>query len=127
MVGSCFCHNPCRNLPKTSKDEPAGGVQRPSPVNSSGSPLLAPSPTNSCVPTPAASHTPTPALVSAPAPALVSAPAKYTNAEFYRFMKVFMDAQRYSGTYEGPEESSLKARFPDLYHRKSHMNCYQFC
>ena len=28
--------------------------------------------------------------------------------------------------YEGPRERSLKARFPDVYQSKTHMECYNF-
>ena len=121
MAGSRLRRSPCRNPTETGRDEPAGGAQRSPLANGSGSPLPAPPPADSRVPTPAASRTPTPA----PAPPL--APAKYTDADFHQFMKVFMDSQGRRRTHEGPQESPLKARFPNMYYGKSHMDCYQFC
>ena len=121
MAGSCLCCSFCQNLPGTGRDKSAGGTQKPPPANGSGFPLPAPPLTDSRVSTPTASCTPI--LAPAPVPAL----AKYTNADFHQFMKVFMDAQGRSKTHKGPQKSFLKARFPNLYYGKSHMDCYQFC
>ena len=121
MAGSRLYCSPCRNPPGTGGDELAGGTQRPLPANSSGSPLPALPSANSRVSTPADSCT------LMPAPSHVPAPAKYTDADFHQFMKVFMATQGRSGIHEGPRESSFKACFFDLYYRKFHMDCYQFC
>ena len=127
MAGSHLHRSPYRNPPGTGGDKSARGTQWPPPANGSNSSLPTPPPANSCILTPAASCTSTPVPAFTPTPTPVLAPAKYTDAGFYQFMKVFMDIQRCSRTYEGPRESLFKAYFPNLYYRKSHIDCYQFC
>ena len=138
MAGYYFRHSLCQNSSGTGGDEPIRGTQRPPTTNDSNFSLPTPPFANSCIPTPTAFYTPTPALAFVPMPAPLPAPAptptpapvlasgKYINADFYQFIKVFIDAQKRSGTHEGPWESLLKARFPDLYYRKFYMDCYQF-
>ena len=127
MVSSCFYYSPCRNPPGTGKNEPIGDTQRSPPANSSNSLLPAPPSADSRVLTPATSYTPMPAPASASAPSSVPVPAKYTDANFHQFMKVFIDTQRCSKTHKEPWKSPFKACFPNLYYGKSHMDYYQFC
>lgn len=127
MVGSRLRHNPRHNLPGTVGDKPARGIQKRPPANGSDFLLPAPLPANSYVSTPATSCTPTLAPTSTPAFAFMPMPVKYIDADFHQFIKVFMNFQERSGTYKGPQKSLLKAHFLDLYYRKSHMDCYQFC
>ena len=42
-------------------------------------------------------------------------------------MESFLQAQANRLEQQGPRERPLKARFPDLYFGKSHMECYYFC
>ena len=69
----------------------------------------------------------------APAPAalvLAPAPAQYTKEDLQRITKLCMDLflqAQASRPEPGPRGSPLKARFPDLHHGKSHMECYYFC
>ena len=73
--------------------------------------------------------TPTPSTASAPsqAPASAPAPALYTQEDLQRITKLCMDSFLQGNRQEGPREGQLKARFPDLYYGKSHMECYHFC
>ena len=45
---------------------------------------------------------------------------------FTRFIKVFMETTQVQALAE-PRERLLKARTLEIYFRKSHMDCYQFC
>ena len=61
----------------------------------------------------------------APTPPLVSPPAKDL---FTKFMKVFMETtQAQAQALAEPRERSLKARTPETYLGKFHMECYHFC
>ena len=60
-------------------------------------------------------------------PALALAPALYTQEDLQRITKLCMDSFLQGNRQEGPREGQLKARFPDLYYGKSHMECYHFC
>ena len=73
--------------------------------------------------------TPTPSTASAPsqAPASAPAPALYTQEDLQRITKLCMDSFLQGNRQEGPREGQLKARFPDLYYGKSHIECYHFC
>ena len=66
-----------------------------------------------------------------PAPSTEEAtgPAKYTEEDLQRITKLCMESflQAQGSRHEGPREGQLKARFPDLYYGKSHMECYHFC
>ena len=59
----------------------------------------------------------------APIPPLVPPPAEDL---FTKFMKVFMETTQAQALAE-PRERSLKARTPETYWGKSHMECYHFC
>ena len=45
---------------------------------------------------------------------------------FTKFMKVFMETTQAQAQAE-PQERPLKARSPETYSGKSHMDCYHFC
>ena len=68
---------------------------------------------------------PTEALTppEAPTPLLVPSPAEDL---FTKFMKVFMETTQAQALAE-PQERSLKARTPEIYLGKSHIECYHFC
>lgn len=56
---------------------------------------------------------------------------KYTDEDLQRITKLCMDSllqgQGQSQANQKPQERPFKARFPDLYFGKSHMDCYHFC
>ena len=92
----------------------AGGA----PTNGSGTPE----------PTPAVSCAPIPAPAFGPGP-----PGRYTNKDLQKATKLvlelFVKGQEY-GQFQAnsaPREQPLKARFPDLYYRNLHLDCYCFC
>lgn len=62
--------------------------------------------------------TPAPDAVPAPAPTI----AKYWEEDQQQLLEVCMEAK---GSSDGPCERTLKARFPDLYFEKLHMEYYQ--
>ena len=79
--------------------------------------------------------TPVPSDVGPPdapapaAPVLAPAPARYTEEDLQRITKLCMDLflqAQASCPEPGPRGSLLKARFPNLHHGKSHMECYHF-
>lgn len=76
---------------------------------------------------PTGSGSPAPAPSRGPNPA----PGKYTDEDLQRITKLCMESfiQGQGQTKAHPErrERPLKARFPDLYYGKSHMDCYHFC
>ena len=88
------------------------------PTNCSGTPE----------PTPAVSRAPT----SAPASAL-GPPGRYTDKNLQRTTKLalelFIKGQEH-GQLQANSASCkqlLKAWFPDLYYKNSHLDCYRFC
>ena len=101
MAGPCSCRSPRRNPPPDGEDE--------------GGPPGAPT---------EGSHTPThsPAVSRAPTPAPPS-----NDELFKRFMKAYLESNQ--GPNQPPEERErpLKAKVPDVYYGKSHMDCYHFC
>ena len=101
------CGSPCWNPPPANEDELAGAA----PTEGSGTPT----------PISVVSRAPTPAPATAP----VGAPSSDTKL-LKQFMKTYLEAQ-VPGRTEVDSESRkqpLKARFPDLYHGNSHMDCY---
>lgn len=81
-----------------------------------GTPPPAPEP----APEPAPAPVPPPAPEPGPAPAVT-----YTEADLQRLLRICMAAKGPSN--DEPRESPLKARFPDRYSGKSHMDCFHFC
>ena len=80
---------------------------------------------------PAPSRNPTsgPALVPALIPASVPAPAPAPGSfdELFRqFMKAYLESQKPSRPL-AERERSLKAKVPDVYYEKLHIDCYHFC
>ena len=51
---------------------------------------------------------------------------KYTEEDLQRILKTVLEA-RAPTTSEEPWDKPLKAHSPDVYRRKSHMECYNFC
>ena len=51
--------------------------------------------------------------------------AKYTEKNLQKIFKTVLEAQALPS--DGPFEKLLKARSPDVYHDKSHIECYNFC
>ena len=118
---SCPCHFPHQNLPSIDyvEDELA---KDPNPANSFYSDST--SPALSCNPTlgPVLVLALIPALVPAPAPALPS-----SNKLFKQFMKTYLKSNQ--GLKQSPVErkQSLKAKLPEVYYNKLHIDCYHFC
>ena len=121
--GSRPRRSPRRNLPPLDpvEDElarepgPVGG-----PHSGSTSPALSRNPT------------PGPKLVSAlnpaPVPTLVPTPAPPSSNKLFRqFMRAYLESNQ--GPRQPPAEckQSLKAKVPEMYYGKSHMDCYHFC
>ena len=85
---------------------------------------------NSGSTSPAPSRNPTPgpdlvpALIPAPIPAPTPAPVA-SDELFKKFMKAYLE------TNQGPKQlerkETLKAKVPEVYYDKSHMDCYHFC
>ena len=108
--GSRSRRSPCVNTPADlagGLDELASaqGPARRSNVGSDKAPTKAPTP------------------LEAPTLPLVLPP---TEDFFTRFMKVFMETTRAQALAE-PQERALKARIPETYSGKSHIDCYHFC
>ena len=113
--GSHPCRSPRRNLPPLDpvEDELA---REPGPVegphSGSNSPAL------SCNPTPG------PELVLAPVP--TPAPLSF-NELFKQFMRAYLKSNQGPRQPPAERERSLKAKVPEVYYGKSHMDCYHFC
>ena len=66
----------------------------------------------------------------APTPPEASTPHLVTSTSedlFTKFMKVFMETTQAQAQATEPRERPLKARTPETYSGKSHMDCYHFC
>ena len=109
--GSRTTHrSPCINTPVNPAREldKLAGAQGPTKKSNTGS-----------------DETPT----EAPTPPEVSTPPLVPPTSedlFTKFMKVFMETTQAWEQLE-PREQTLKARTPETYSRKSHMDCYHFC
>ena len=51
--------------------------------------------------------------------------AKYTEEDLQKILRTALEAQ--APPSDGPREKPLKARLPDVYRSKSHMEYYNFC
>ena len=119
--GSRPCHSPCRfpcrNPPPTDlvEDELA---RDPGPDRGLHSGNTSPAP----------SRNPTPGPVQVPAliPALAPTPAP-TNELFKKFMKAYLESNQRPRPPPVERERLLKAKIPEVYYGKSHMDCYHFC
>ena len=108
---SCACRSPYVNtLPNSAGelDELAGqGPAKRSNVKSNEAPTKAPTPPEATTP-PCVPH--------------------LSKDFFTKFMKVFMETtQVQAQALAEPWERSPKAKIPEIYSRKSHINCYHFC
>ena len=84
----------------------------------SGSTSLAPS----CNPTLG------PKLVSALIPALIPAPTPLSSNELFKqFMRAYLESNQGPNRPPAERERSFKAKVPDMYYGKLHMDCYHFC
>lgn len=56
---------------------------------------------------------------------------KYTQKNLQRILKMVLDVQAFAPAHitflEGPQEHRLKAYFSYAYHRRNHLDCYNFC
>lgn len=105
---SHLCRSPRRDVPPGNpvEDELAAGAQGPAGASTQGS----------LSPAPEAPQEPSPA------------PGQPTEDLFKQFMKAFLESPKTGA--QGPTEPCerfLKARLPDLYLGKLHMDCYHFC
>ena len=112
MARPCACGSLYQNPLPTGKNEPAGAA----PTEGNGTPTL----------TLAVSQAPT------PAPVVTLAVVPNSNNELFKqFMKAYLEAQTPAQTAEEMDVEShkrpLKARFPDLYYKDLHIECYRFC
>ena len=76
--------------------------------------------------TPAPSHASAPIFTPASTPAETQTP-KYTKADLLRILKIFSETKGQEPKPEVSRERPLKAKVPDVYFEKSHMDCYHFC
>ena len=115
--------SPRRNLPPLDpvEDELA---REPGPVGGPHSGST--SPALSCNPTPGPELVP--ALNPAPIPAPVPAPAPPSSDELFKqFMKAYMKSNQGPKQPPAERERSLKAKVPEVYYGKLHMDWYHFC
>ena len=117
--GSRPCRSPRQNPPlidpvedKLARDP--GSVKGPNSGSTSSAPSYNPTPGLDLVP----------ALISAPVRAPTPAPAA-TDELFKKFMKAYLETNQEPRQPE--RERSLKAKVPEIYYGKSHMDCYHFC
>ena len=124
MARSFACRSPCQN-PHDGKDELAGGIF------TEGS--------DRRTPAPAASRGPTPAIALVVAPLAASGSAdssmvRYLEDDLQQILRTVLDSRPLAPIpapaspphYEGPCERFLKARFPDIYWGKTHLECDNF-
>ena len=71
--------------------------------------------------TPAPSHTNSPTLVE-----LILA-LQYSKVDLMRILKIFLETISQELKVEVPCKRPLKAKVPDVYFEKSHMDCYHLC
>ena len=109
MAGPRTCPSPRHNPLQGGKDELAEGPP--------GAPTE-----GSNIPTPslAVFRTLTPVPVPAPAP-------PSTNELFKQFMKAYLESHLGPSQPLAEREHPLKAKVPDVYYGKLHMDCYHFC
>ena len=109
--------SPRRNPPPTDpvEDELA---RDPGPDGGPHSGSTSPAPSRNPTPGPVQ----VPALIPAPAPAPVS-----TDELFKKFMKAYLESNQGPKPPPAERERPLKAKVPEVYYGKSHMDCYHFC
>ena len=126
MVRSSVCRSPCQN-PHDGKDKLGGRT------STEGS--------NRRTFAPVATRAPTPAAVPVVAPLAASGSAdlsvvRYLKDDLQRILRTVLDFRPPTPVpapviaddphSEGPCERPLKARFPDIYWGKTHLECYNF-
>ena len=52
---------------------------------------------------------------------------KYSKADLMRILKIFLETKGQESKAEIPCERLLKAKIPDVYFGKLHIDCYHFC
>ena len=117
------CCSPCRNLLPLDpiEDELA---REPGPVRRRHSGSTSPAPSCNFVPGPKL----VPALNPTPVPALVPAPALPSSNELFKqFIRAYLESNQGPKQPRVEREQSFKAKVPEVYYGKSHMNCYHFC
>ena len=113
--GSCPCRPPRRNV--FSVDHVEDELARDQvPLEGSNFGSTSPGPASS------RDSTPAPAPVLAPAPAPAS-----SNELFKQFMKAYLESNQGPSQPPAKRERALKAKVPNVYYGKSHMDCYHFC
>ena len=79
-------------------------------------------------PAPSRNPIPGPKLVSALIPAPVPALAPPSSDELFRqFIRAYLESNQGPRQPPAEREQSLKAKVPEMYYGKSHMDCYHFC
>ena len=122
MARPLACHSLCRNPSPTGKDEPAS----PTPTESSDT--YTPAFAVSCAPT----HTAPAALLPVLIPAAVNSTVRYSEADLQRIVKTVLEtkppafASQPLVFLDGPRKKLLKARFPEQYCGKTHIEYYNF-
>ena len=111
MIESRTCHSPCQKPPLDGKDELARGSLRAS-IKSNNTPTFSP----------AVFWAATLAL----ALALALAPPS-TNELFKQFMKTYLEFNQELSQPSIECKQSLKAKIPNVYYGKLHIDCYYFC
>ena len=112
--------SPCQNSPPTGKDEPAS----PALTEGSDTYTFAPAVSYASTTAPPAAHV--------LAPAAVNSMVKYLEADLQQIFTTVLEtrlpalAPQPLVFSDGPYEKPLKARFPELYCDKTHMECYNF-
>ena len=119
--GSRPCRSPRRNSPPLDpvEDELA---KEPGPVGGPHSGSTSPAPSRNPSPGPEL----VPALNPAPVPAPTPAPVA-SEELFKKFIKAYLETNQ--ELRQPPEErkQTFKAKVPEVYYGKSHMDCYHFC
>ena len=125
--GSHPCRFPHRNfLPLDPVEDEL--AREPGPIEGphSGStfPALSHNPTPGPKLVPALNFAPVPAPVLAPVPA----PALPSPDELFKqFMRAYLQLNQGLRQISAEFERSFKAKIPEVYYGKSHMDCYHFC
>ena len=68
-----------------------------------------------------------PSHASAPAPVKPILALKYSETDLMRILKIFSETKGQEPKAEVPRKRPLKAKVPDVYFGKLHMDCYHFC
>ena len=103
MAGPRTRRSPCHNPPPGDKDKLVGGPPG-APIKSSNT------------------HTHSPVVSRALTPTPPS-----TNELFKQFMKAYLESNQGSNQPLKERKQPLKAKVPDTYYGKLHMDCYYFC